>query len=125
MKDSIDEVLEFFGEWDELDTMRAAIRSRFTPDTIWESVGLSKVFGANDAIEFLDAFVSEIGAVRGEVAVHYIAATAHTVLTERTDCFVRSDGTSVAEVRLMGIFEMDGPKILRWRDYFDTRSFAG
>lgn len=41
------------------------------------------------------------------------------MLTERVDRFVRADGSEIAAARLMGIFEVEGDKIVAWRDYFD------
>ena len=44
----------------------------------------------------------------------------NVVLTERTDNFHDKDGNLSVSLVLMGRFEMDGPRIVSWRDYFDT-----
>jgi limonene-1,2-epoxide hydrolase len=36
------------------------------------------------------------------------------------ECY-RADGSRINSVRAVGLLEMDGPKILRFSDYFDTR----
>ncbi|MGV2113781.1 limonene-1,2-epoxide hydrolase family protein [Agrobacterium salinitolerans] len=57
-------------------------------------------------------------------SVHFdvlaIAADGQRVLTERLDRFLRADGSEVAAGRIMGIFEVEGEKIVAWRDYFDV-----
>ena len=34
---------------------------------------------------------------------------------------IRADGSRINSVKAVGLLEMDGPKILRFSDYFDTR----
>ena len=59
-------------------------------------------------------------------AVHFdmlaIAADGNRVLTERLDRFVRADGSEIAALKVMGIFEVEGDCIVAWRDYFDLNS---
>ncbi|MGL6043279.1 MAG: limonene-1,2-epoxide hydrolase family protein [Sandaracinobacteroides sp.] len=55
--------------------------------------------------------------------VHHSAAEGdHRVLNERTDRFCLQDGRWV-EIRVMGVFEVEGGKITAWRDYFDLAQF--
>jgi len=57
-------------------------------------------------------------------AVHFdilaIAADGNRILTERVDRFVRTNGSEIAAAKLMGIFEVEGDKIVARRDYFDV-----
>ncbi len=36
----------------------------------------------------------------------------------RLDRFERADGSEIGRVMIMGIFELEGDKIVEWRDYF-------
>jgi limonene-1,2-epoxide hydrolase len=117
----IDEVLAFFREWATVEEMARSFRARFTPETVWENVGAATTVGAEEAVALLDGLNAKAGIVRGEVVVHQISAAGNAVLTERTDIFYRADGGTAASIRVMGAFDMDGPKILGWRDYFDPR----
>lgn len=47
-----------------------------------------------------------------------IAADGNRVLTERLDRFERADGTEIGRVMIMGIFELEGDRIIKWRDHF-------
>jgi limonene-1,2-epoxide hydrolase len=121
MSNPIDEVLAFFNEWGTMDELRASIRARFTPKTVWDNVGLSTTVGIEESIGFLDRYMEKFKAARGEVIVERIAATGNFVFNERIDNFYRADGSRINSVRAVGLLEMDGPKILRFSDYFDIR----
>lgn len=121
MSDPVTEVLAFFDEWKPtLAAMLASMEKRFTDQTVWENVGISRTVGFAQAKAFMEAFAGANPIESGEVIVHHIAAAGNAVLTERIDNFYDKDGNRVLSIPLMGVFEMDGPKILAWRDYFDT-----
>lgn len=93
-----------------------AIRRWFTPDTVWINEGLSKTTGIEEAVN--RPRPSNIAAVYFDMLA--IAADGNRVLTERLDRFVRADGSEVAALKVMGIFEVEGDCIVAWRDYFDV-----
>ena len=121
MRDALTEVLAFFDEWKPtLADMLAAMERRFTDATVWENHGLSRTVGFAEAKAFMEGFAQIKPIESGEVVVHHAAAAGNVVLTERTDNFYDKDGKLIVSIPLMGVFEMDGPKIIGWRDYFDT-----
>lgn len=121
MSSPLSEVLAFFDEWKPtVPDMLAAMEKRFTDATVWENVGLSRTVGFAEAKAFMDAFAGANPIESAEVIVHHAAEAGKAVLTERTDNFHDKDGNLILSIRLMGVFEMDGPKIIAWRDYFDT-----
>jgi limonene-1,2-epoxide hydrolase len=121
MGSALSEVLSFFDEWKPtLADMLAAMEKRFTDSTVWENVGLSRTVGFAEAKAFMEGFAQLKPIESGEVIVHHAAEIGDVVLTERTDNFLDKDGNLIVSIRLMGVFEMDGPKIVAWRDYFDT-----
>ena len=122
MNSAMAEVLAFFEEWKPtLANMLAAMEKRFTDQTVWENVGVSRTTGFAEAKAFMEAFAKMKPIESGEVILHHAAARDNVVLTERTDNFYDKDGAQIASLKLMGVFEMDGPKIIAWRDYFDTK----
>lgn len=126
MADAQTEVLAFFDEWKPtLADMLASMERRFTDQTVWENVGISKTTGFAEAKAFMDGFAQMYPIESGEVIVHHVASNGNVVLTERTDNFHARDGTLLVSIKLMGVFEMDGPKIVSWRDYFDTAKGFG
>ncbi|MEJ6011062.1 limonene-1,2-epoxide hydrolase family protein [Novosphingobium aquae] len=121
MGSALTEVLAFFDEWKPtLADMLASMEKRFTDQTVWENVGLSRTVGFVEAKAFMDAFAKMKPIESGEVIVHHAAEIGNVVLTERTDNFHDKDGKLIVSIKLMGVFEMDGSKIVAWRDYFDT-----
>ncbi len=121
MSDALAEVLAFFDEWKPtLADMLASMETRFTDTTVWENHGVSRTVGFAEAKAFMDGFARIKPIESGEVIVHHAAAVGNVVLTERTDNFYDKDGTLIVSLVLMGRFEMDGPRIVSWRDYFDT-----
>ncbi|MDY0969133.1 limonene-1,2-epoxide hydrolase family protein [Sphingomonas sp. CFBP9021] len=106
------------------DNGKVAVRRWFTPTTIWINEGVSKTTGIDEAIAFLErpGRSPEIAAVHFDMLA--IAANGNKVLTERLDRFVRADGSEIAAIRLMGIFEVEGEHIVEWRDYADTNAGA-
>ena len=121
MNTPIDEVIAFFNEWVTMDRFRAAVRARFTSKTVWDNVGVITTVGVEDAIGFLNRYEEKFKPARGEVIVERIAATGNVVFNERIDIFYRADGSTINSVKAVGLLEMDGPKILRFSDYFDAR----
>jgi limonene-1,2-epoxide hydrolase len=121
MSEALNHVLAFFEEWKpSLAAMLASMESRFTDQTVWENVGLSKTNGFAEAKAFMDGFAQMYPIEAADVIVHHAMAHDNVVLTERTDNFFDKDGKQIVSIKLMGVFEMDGPKIIAWRDYFDT-----
>ncbi|ARU17660.1 limonene-1,2-epoxide hydrolase family protein [Croceicoccus marinus] len=126
MADAQSEVLAFFEEWKPtLGDMLASMERRFTDRTVWENVGISKTTGFAEAKAFMDGFAQMYPIESGEVIVHHVASDGNVVLTERTDNFHDKNGQLLVSIKLMGIFEMDGDKIVSWRDYFDTAKGFG
>lgn len=68
----------------------------------------------------IDGLETSIGISTVHIDMLAIAADGQRVLTERLDGFERADGTKIGRVMIMGIFELEGDRIIEWRDYFDV-----
>lgn len=99
---------------------RPAVRRWFTPNTRWVNEGVSVTKGAEEAIAMIDELERSMGISTVHIDMHAIAAVGPRVLTERLDRFERADGSEIGRVMIMGIFELEGEKIVEWRDYFDV-----
>lgn len=99
---------------------RPAVRRWFTPSTRWINEGVSVTTGADEAIAMIDELETSIGISTVHIDMLAIAADGSRVLTERLDRFERADGSEIGRVMIMGIFELEGDKIVEWRDYFDV-----
>lgn len=101
---------------------RPAVRRWFTPQTRWVNEGVAATTGIDEAIAFIDGTEASMGVATVHIDMLAIAADGARVLTERVDRFERADGTEIGRVTLMGIFEVEGDKIVGWRDYFDVNA---
>ena len=117
----IDTVSEFCAAFVE-DGGRPAVRRWFTPATRWVNEGVSVTTGPEEAIAMIDGLEASMGIATVHIDMLAIAADGSRVLTERLDRFERADGTEIGRVTVMGIFELEGEKIVEWRDYFDVNA---
>ena len=103
------------GFWSSFDTY-------FDEATVWENVGVAMTVGPKEAAAFARAFPIQFHNMRIEDLV--LSGVGNRVYAERLDHFCTSEGTIILTVRVLGVPEIKGGKIVRWRDYFDTAGFA-
>ena len=94
-----------------------ALCALLTDDVEYENVGMGVCHGPDEVRALLGPFFA--GAER--VAWDVLAQLEHdgTVMNERVDHFYLPGGKQV-DVRVAGYFEVQGDRVRRWRDYFDT-----
>lgn len=117
MADSKQLVLDFIEAWNRLDY--DAIYAAMADNIFYHNIPMEPCEGIDAVRAFFDG--SGMGSDGAEWIVHHIAADGDTVLTERTDKF-RINGQWIA-IRVMGTFELENDKIIKWRDYFDLAEF--
>jgi limonene-1,2-epoxide hydrolase len=105
--------------------MQDAFHTYFTPNTIWENVGLAATTGVDEALAFIATSESSAGITHFDAVTLSIAVEGDRVLTERVDRLLTCKGEPVVTLRVMGIFELADGKIAAWRDYFDPSPLKG
>jgi limonene-1,2-epoxide hydrolase len=100
----------------------SAFATYFDEATVWENVGVATTVGPEEAASFARAFPVKFHHMRIEDLI--LSGADGRVYAERLDHFCRQDGTIVVTVRALGVLEVCGRRITRWRDYFDTAGFA-
>ncbi len=96
--------------------VRAAVDRYLTDDCVWENPGAPVCHGREAVMALMPADFARL-----EVRFRNVATVADTVLVERIENMLRVDGTPIARnLKVMGAFELRGPRIRAWRDYFDT-----
>lgn len=103
------------------DNGRSSVRQWFTPATVWVNEGISVTTGIEEAIAAIEAIERAVGIKDAHFEMLAIAADGNRVLTERRDRFHRADGSEIGAAMVMGIFEIEGDRIVAWRDYYDVR----
>lgn len=115
--DPVDVVTRFCKAWESVDI--DALMEFFADDAVYHNIPIAPVQGKDAIRTTIEGFVGGVEKIVFEVTA--IAATGHTVLTERVDSFVRPEKTIALPV--MGTFEIADGKIAAWRDYFDLNQF--
>lgn len=101
----LDEIMDFFSE-----------------DAVYTNIPIDPPNRGKEAIrKTIEGFLGMSQAV--EFVIHHTAENpqAGIVMNERTDRFRIGDKWIAA--RVMGVFELQGGKIVAWRDYFDLAEF--
>lgn len=123
MNSNIDIIRTFFRDWGRTTAdLFGAMRTHLLPDAVWENIGMSKTTGPEEAIGFLDKYLSGAKLATFDAEILHIAGEGNVVFVERIDRAVKLDGSirPAPFVRVVGVFEVKDGKIAAWRDYFDT-----
>lgn len=116
-------VTEFLGAWaGNVDTLRGSFHDYLTDDVVYENVDLTHTTTRDDALKLIDNFLPGLDHITIDMLA--IAVSGNKVLTERIDYLRDKNDKVLSEIRVMGIFEVEGDRITAWRDYFDMRPFA-
>lgn len=116
-------VTEFLGAWaDSVETLRSSFHDYLADDIVYENVDLTHTTTRDDALKLIDNFLPGLDHITIDMLA--IAVTGNKVLTERIDYLRDKNDKVLSEIRVMGIFEVEGDRITAWRDYFDMRPFA-
>jgi limonene-1,2-epoxide hydrolase len=113
---NIDTVLQFIKAMHVNE--KAGILAFFDDESVFHNIPMGVVKGAEGVWSVLGPLHEIVVSV--DYVVHHIAESENgIVLTERTDRYQLED--RLAEFPVMGAFELDGPIIRRWTDYFDMK----
>ncbi|MFG7942314.1 limonene-1,2-epoxide hydrolase family protein [Streptomyces cacaoi] len=95
--------------------VRMAVRTHLTDDCVWENPGSPVCRGTAEILRLLPPDFARL-----EVTFRHMATAGNTVLVERMENMLRTDGTPLAlNLRVMGAFEVRAGRISAWRDYYD------
>ncbi|MEM8661970.1 MAG: limonene-1,2-epoxide hydrolase family protein [Pseudomonadota bacterium] len=110
--------LEFIAKFEALDV--TGIIATFAEDALYHNIPMQPLNGIEAIRGFIEPFMEPITEIKWELLS--VAEDANgVVLTERVDHFIFGDKRVVMPV--MGTFEFDQEKLVKWRDYFDLNTF--
>ena len=124
MSTPADIVKTFLSMWETPGGIEKSLRDYFTPETLYENVGMSTTTGVDQAKAVFAGFSASLGMATMWVENLHVAAMGDTVLTERIDHVRDGAGKTLMSIRVMGAFDVKDGKIMAWRDYFDTAGLA-
>ena len=110
--------------WSEgADAAKATTRTYFAEGCVWEQTGFPTTTGPDEAAELFNA-MGAMGFVGVDIDFRTVVAAGDVVCTERVDWLVRSDGSRVGPLPIVGVTEFRDGKITAWREYFDSNNAA-
>jgi limonene-1,2-epoxide hydrolase len=107
----------FFGRWSiSKASAMAAFDEFFTPETVWENVGLVTTVGIEEAKALVAA--EPPGFETMVVDFKFIVSQGPYVFTERVDDFYDAAGELLMPARVAGVAEIRDGRIITMREYF-------
>lgn len=112
-------VRECLAMWDTLEGTIRSYRELHHPDFVWWNSARGALGGIEDCIRGVEMLYGMLGVARVEVVVKHVMCEPGRVMVERSDDLYRADGSVIAQVPVVGVFEFEGDRIIRLRDYCD------
>jgi len=113
-------VRAFAAAWDRCDI--EGVLAMLAPDAVYQNMPLPAMTGQDEIRTFITPSMSAAERMDWQFLHILVDADGSRVMTERVDSFIFPAGK--VSVPVMGIFEIGGGLILRWRDYADIGSFV-
>ena len=111
-------VARFLEMWEEPGGFARSIRTFFTDRTVYVNEGMTRTTGIEESLQVAQQLEGG-GSLRAETL--HTSSNGNIVMNERIDTMTGPDGKQMV-IPVMGVFEIEGDKIVGWRDYFDTAS---
>ncbi len=111
-------VRDFCAAWERADF--DTVVNFFTPDGVYHNIPVDPMVGHEAIRMMIDGFTAGLTIV--QFRIDNMLSKGSMVVTERVDIFAKENGDQV-QLPVLGIFEFEGDKIARWREYFDLNQF--
>ncbi|GAB7068631.1 hypothetical protein JCM12141A_29200 [Mycolicibacterium hodleri] len=110
-------VRQFLERWSSSKAaVLASFEEFFTPETVWENVGMATTVGIDEARALAESFPP--GFETMTVDFKFIESRGRFVFTERVDDFYSATGQLVLSGRVAGVAEVVDGRIVEMREYF-------
>jgi limonene-1,2-epoxide hydrolase len=98
-----------------------AVLALLSDDIVYENVPMNVMNGHDEIRAMLGPFLGSAERVAWEVLEQ--VESGNVVMNERVDRFWLA-GDHKVELRVAGVFKVEGDKVTLWRDYFDLAEFT-
>jgi limonene-1,2-epoxide hydrolase len=110
-------IRSFIAAWSRLDPKE--IVEYFAEDGVYHNMPMGPVAGRDNVEKLIRGFIGSWSETKWELL--HVLSSGNVVVTERIDR-IRAGDKSVA-LPVVGVFELEGGKIAKWRDYFDLATY--
>jgi len=110
-------IRDFVAAWSRRDATELA--GYFSEDGVYHNMPMGPVAGRDNVEKLIRGFIGSWTETKWELL--HVLCSGSVVIAERVDR-IRAGGKSV-ELPVVGVFELEGGKIKKWRDYFDMATY--
>lgn len=110
-------IRSFIAAWSRRDPTELA--GYFAEDGVYHNMPMGPVAGRDNVEKLIRGFIASWTETKWELVS--ILGSGNAVIAERVD-HIRAGGKSV-DLPCVGVFELAGGKIKKWRDYFDLATY--
>ena len=110
-------VRDFITAWTRLDAKEIA--AYFTDDGVYHNIPMAPIAGRANVENLIRGFIGSWTQTKWDVL--NIACSGNVVIAERVDRIRAGDKS--CDLPVVGVFELEGGKIKKWRDYFDMATY--
>ncbi len=110
-------VRDFITAWTRLDAKEIA--AFFTEDGVYHNIPMAPIVGRDNVLALISGFIGSWTQTKWDIL--NILCSGNVVIAERVD-HIRA-GDKSCDLPVVGVFELEGGKIKRWRDYFDMGTY--
>ncbi|MBJ68686.1 MAG: limonene-1,2-epoxide hydrolase [Acidimicrobiaceae bacterium] len=120
MSQTPDQIIRSFCEaWSQGDLDEIMVH--FDESAIYHNIPMEIQEGLENIRGFIEGFLTMASSIEFDI-LHQVTE-GDVVMNERVDTLVMGENTIALPV--MGIFELENGKIVKWRDYFDMGQLTG
>jgi limonene-1,2-epoxide hydrolase len=110
-------VRDFITAWSRLDAKEIA--AFFSDDGVYHNMPMAPIAGRANVEALIAGFIGSWTRTKWDIL--NLVCSGNVVIAERVD-HIQAGGKS-CDLPVVGVFELEGGKIKRWRDYFDLGAY--
>ena len=110
-------IRDFVAAWTRLDAKEIA--AYFSDDGVYHNMPMAPISGRANVEALIAGFIGSWTRTHWDL-LHVLCA-GKVVIAERVDHITA--GAKSVDLPVVGVFELEGGKIKRWRDYFDMATY--
>jgi limonene-1,2-epoxide hydrolase len=110
-------IRDFVAAWSRLDAKELA--GYFAEDGVYHNMPMAPISGRANVEKLIGGFIGAWTQTKWDIL--NIVCSGNVVIAERVDRIRAGDKS--ADLPVVGVFELEGGKIKRWRDYFDMATY--
>lgn len=92
---------------------------RYLAEDVYFHTGTTELTSLDAAVEYLKGADALYGITTFRCRIRHLATDGNRVFNERWDDLIDAEGNVVAVLPIASVIEVEGDKIIAWRDYFN------